>query len=104
MAYAVIKSGNKQYRVSVGELLDVEKLDVNEGDAVTFSEVLAVGEGAGLKLGQPFVAGATVEGKVLNQFKAPKVTAFKFKRRKGYARKKGHRQRLTKVEITAING
>ena len=104
MAYAVIKSGNKQYRVSVGELLDVEKLEVDEGAAVTFSQVLAVGEGTGLKIGQPFVAGATVEGKVLNQFKAPKVIAFKFKRRKGYSRKKGHRQRLTKVEITAING
>ena len=104
MAYAVIKTGGKQYRVSVGELLDVEKLDVAEGAPVTFSEVLAVGEGEGLRVGAPFVSGASVEAKVVNQFKAPKVIAYKFKRRKGYSRKKGHRQRLTKVEITAING
>ena len=104
MAYAVIKTGGKQYRVSVGEHLDVEKLEAEEGASVTFNEVLAVGEGEGLKLGQPFLAGATVEAKVVNQFRGPKVIAYKFKRRKGYSRKKGHRQSLTKVEITAING
>ena len=102
MSYAVIKTGGKQYRVSVGDKLDVEKLDVAEGDAVTFSEVLAAGEGEGLRFGAPFLTGATVAGRVVKQFKGEKVIAFKFKRRKGYSRKKGHRQNLTKVEITGI--
>jgi large subunit ribosomal protein L21 len=103
MSYAVIKTGGKQYRVSVGDKLDVEKLDVAEGDAVTFGEVLAAGEGEGIVFGAPFLSGATVAGKVVSQFKGDKVIAYKFKRRKGYSRKKGHRQNLTKVEITAIN-
>src|SRR3954471_1258576 len=103
MSYAVIKTGGKQYRVSVGDKLAVEKLEAAEGDAVTFSEVLAAGEGEGLRFGAPFLAGATVAGKVVKQFKGEKVIAFKFKRRKGYSRKKGHRQNLTQVEITAIN-
>lgn len=103
MAYAIFKTGGRQYRVSVGEKLDVEKLELNEGDSVTFDTVLAAGEGEGIKVGAPFVSGANVVAKVLKQFKAPKVIAFKFKRRKGYHRKKGHRQNLTKLEITAIN-
>lgn len=103
MAYAIIKTGGKQYRVSVGDKLDVEKLEGAEGDSVTFGEVLATGEGDGLRFGGPFLSGVSVVGKVVSQFKAPKVTAFKFRRRKGYHRKKGHRQNLTKVEITGIN-
>ena len=103
MSYAVIKTGGKQYRVSVGDKLDVEKLEAAEGDAVSFAEVLSAGEGEGIKFGAPFLSGASVAGKVLKQFKGEKVIAFKFKRRKGYARKKGHRQNLTQVEITAIN-
>jgi large subunit ribosomal protein L21 len=103
MSYAVIKTGGKQYRVSVGDKLAVEKLEAAEGDSVSFAEVLAAGEGEGLKFGAPFLSGASVAGKVLKQFKGEKVIAFKFKRRKGYARKKGHRQNLTQVEITAIN-
>ena len=103
MSYAVIKTGGKQYRVSVGDKLDIEKLEAAEGDAVSFGEVLSAGEGEGIRFGAPFLAGAAVVGKVLKQFKGEKVIAFKFKRRKGYARKKGHRQNLTQVEITAIN-
>lgn len=103
MAYAVIKTGGKQYRVSVGDKLDVELLDGAAGDTITFGEVLAAGEGEGLRFGAPFLSGVSVAAKVVAQFKGEKVTAFKFRRRKGYHRKKGHRQNLTKVEITSIN-
>lgn len=103
MAYAVIKTGGKQYRVSVGDKLDVEKLEAEEGGDVTFENVLAAGEGESVRIGAPFLSGASVVGRVLNQFKGEKVIAFKFRRRKGYHRKKGHRQFQTKVEITSIN-
>jgi large subunit ribosomal protein L21 len=104
MSYAIIKSGGKQLRVSVGDKVDVDKLqDVNAGDAVTFGEVLAAGEGESLRLGAPFLSGASVSGTVVAQFKAPKVINFKFRRRKGYHRKRGYRAQLTKVEITSIN-
>lgn len=103
MAYAIFKTGGKQYKASVGDKLNVEKLEVAEGESATFDQVLAAGEGAAITLGAPTVAGATVVATVLKQFKAPKVTAFKFKKRKGYHLTKGHRQPLTRVEITAIN-
>jgi large subunit ribosomal protein L21 len=104
MAYAVIKTGGKQYRVTEGDKLDVEKIDgVEEGGNVTFDSVLSAGEGDSVRIGAPFVSGASVVAKVLNQFKGEKVIAFKFRRRKGYHRKKGHRQLLTKVQITSIN-
>ena len=103
MSYAVIKTGGKQYRVSVGDKLDVDKLDVAEESEVTFNEILAAGEGGSVRIGTPFLSGASVVAKVLNQFKGEKVIAFKFRRRKGYHRKKGHRSLLTKVQITSIN-
>lgn len=103
MSYAVIKTGGKQHRVTVGATLDVEKLEANEGDTVTFAEVIAAGEGESLRTGAPFLSGASVAAKVVKQFRGEKVIAFKFKRRKGYHRKRGHRQSLTKVEITSIN-
>jgi large subunit ribosomal protein L21 len=103
MAYAIIKTGGKQYQVSVGDKLDVEKLEVAEGESATFDQVLAAGEGAEIKIGAPILAGASVVATVVKQFKAPKVTAFKFKKRKGYHKTKGHRQPLTRVEVTAIN-
>ncbi len=103
MAYAIIKTGSKQYKVAVGDKLNVEKLELNEGETATFTEVLACGEGESVKVGAPTVAGATVTAKVTKQLKAPKVTIFHFKRRKGYHKKKGHRQPLTEVEITGIN-
>ncbi len=102
MSYAVIKTGGKQYRVSVGDKLDVEKLEGAAGDVVKFGEVLAAGEGEGLKFGAPFLSGASVAAKVVKQFKGEKVIAYKFKRRKGFSKKKGHRQNLTQVEITGI--
>ena len=103
MAYAIIKTGGKQHKVAVGDKLDVTKIAVNEGENATFDEVLAHGEGETLVVGTPTVAGATVVAKVLKQFKAAKVISFKFKRRKGYHRTRGHRQLLTQVEILSIN-
>ncbi len=102
MAYAVIKTGGKQYRVEQGDKIDVEKLDVEVGDSITFDEVLAKGAGGSIEVGDPFVGGAKVTGKVVDQFRAKKVTAFKFKRRKGYHKTKGHRRHMTRVEITAV--
>lgn len=103
MAYAVIKTGGKQYRVSVGQYLDIEKLEAAQGDSVTFNEVLAAGEGDSLRIGAPFVDGASVVAEVLKQYRGPKVHSFKFRRRKGYHKTRGHRQSLTQIKITSIN-
>ena len=103
MAYAIFKTGGKQYKVSVGDKLDVEKLPVTEGEWATFDQVLAHGEGADIQVGSPTVSGATVVAKVVKQHRAPKVTAFKFKKRKGYHLTKGHRQQITRVQIVSIN-
>jgi large subunit ribosomal protein L21 len=103
MGYAIIKTGGKQYKVAVGDKLSVDKLGVAEGEWATFDQVLAHGEGESLSVGTPTVAGATVVAKVLKQYKADKVIAFKFKRRKGYHRKKGHRTHKTLVQVVSIN-
>jgi large subunit ribosomal protein L21 len=103
MMFAIIKTGGKQYRVKQGETLRVEKLPVEAGATVEFSEVLLVaGEGAEIKIGQPTVAGAKVVAKVVAQERGPKITIFKFRRRKNYRRKSGHRQAYTAVRIEAI--
>jgi len=104
--YAVIKTGGKQYRVAKGDKLRVEKLAGNVGDTVTFGEVLLIaGEGGeSLKLGKPLLTGAKVEAKVIAQDRAKKVIVFKFRRRKNYRRKAGHRQPFTALEITGISG
>jgi len=102
MAYAIIKTGGKQYRVEAGDKIDVEKLSAEIGDTVTFDEVLASGSGEGLSVGAPFVDGAKVTAKVVDQFRARKVTAFKFKRRKGHHKTKGHRRHLTRLEIVSV--
>ncbi|MEM6279759.1 MAG: 50S ribosomal protein L21 [Verrucomicrobiota bacterium] len=102
MAYAIIKTGGKQYRVEAGDKIDVEKLSADVGDTVTFEEVLASGSGDGLTVGTPFIKGAKVTAKVLDQFRAKKVTAFKFKRRKGHHKTKGHRRHLTRLEIVSV--
>ncbi len=104
MAYAVIKTGGKQYRVAEGDTITIEKLPEQPGTKVTFTEVLLVGEGESVRVGRPHVQGASVTGEILEQFKGDKVVAFKFKRRKGYHRTVGHRQQLTKVKISGING
>jgi len=102
MAYAIFKTGGKQYKAAVGDKLDVEKLELAEGDTATFEEVLATGEGSSLTVGSPTVEGAKVVAKVVKQFKEPKVTIFKFRRRKGFHRKVGHRQPKTRVEVVSI--
>lgn len=101
--YAVIKTGGKQYRVSEGETLRVEKLGGNPGDSITFDEVLLVGGGDATKVGRPLVPGAKVEGQIVDQDRGKKVIVFKMKRRKNYRRKSGHRQPYTQVKITGIS-
>lgn len=100
--YAVIKTGGKQYRVAQGDKLHVEKLAGNVGDTVTLSEVLMVG-GESLKIGAPLVAGAKVEAKITAQDRGEKIIVFKFRRRKNYRRKNGHRQPFTALQITGIS-
>jgi len=102
--YAVFKTGGKQYRAAKGEKLKIEKLDVAEGDSVEFSDVLMVGEGDGVKVGTPLVAGSKVKAKVLVQARDKKVDVIKFRRRQNYKRTHGHRQHFTLVEITGITG
>ncbi len=102
MAYAIFKTGGKQYRVEKGDKIDVEKIDAEVGDTVTFDEVLAAGDGSGLNVGSPFISGAKVTAKVIDQHRAKKVIAFKFKRRKGHHKTKGHRRHLTRLEIQSV--
>lgn len=101
--YAIIKTGGKQYKVSEGDVIFVEKLGVADGETVTFNEVLAVGEGDAIKVGAPYVDGASVTAKALiGEGKAKKIIVFKYKPKKGYAKKQGHRQPFTKVVIEKI--
>jgi large subunit ribosomal protein L21 len=103
--YAVFKTGGKQYRVAAGDRLRVEKVAGNVGDAVTFDEVLFLRSAdETTKLGRPLVGGAKVEAKIMSQGLGPKVIVFKFRRRKNYRRKRGHRQPFTALEITNIVG
>ena len=104
MAYAVFKTGGKQYRVQEGDTLDIEKLEGEVDGEVQFAEVLLVNDGSATTVGTPLVEGAAVTANVLDQFRGPKGVAFKFKRRKGHHKTKGYRRALTKVEITGIAG
>jgi large subunit ribosomal protein L21 len=99
--YAVFKTGGKQYRVAAGDKVRVEKLPGNAGDTVTFDQVLLVG-GETVKLGKPLVGGAKVEAKIVGQGLGKKLIVFKFRRRKNYRRKNGHRQPFTALEIVNI--
>lgn len=99
--YAIIATGGKQYKVSEGDVILVEKLDAEAGSDVTFDQVLAVG-GDKLKVGDPLVDSASVEGKVLDQVKGKKITVYHYKRKTGYHKKNGHRQAYTKVQIDKI--
>jgi len=102
--YAVIKTGGKQYRVAAGQKLKVEKLAAEVGSQFTLPEVLAVGEGEGLRLGTPTVAGASVTALIVGHGLGDKIRIFKMRRRKHYKKAQGHRQPFTEIQITAING
>ena len=101
--YAVIKTGGKQYKVEKGATLRVEKLDVETGKSVVFEEVLLVADGDKITVGTPVVAGAKVSAEILGQEKGEKLIIFKFRRRKAYRKKTGHRQNYTALKITDIN-
>lgn len=100
--YAIISTGGKQYKVEEGDVLRVEKLDAKADDKFTFDEVLLVG-GKDVKVGNPLVDGASVDATVLAEGKAKKVTVYKYKPKKGYHKKNGHRQQYTEVKIDKIN-
>jgi len=101
--YAIIETGGKQYKVQEGDVVFVEKLDVEDGSVVTFDKVLAVSKEGTLSVGTPVVSGASVSAKVLGQGKGKKIIVFKYKPKKGYRKKQGHRQPYTKVQIEKIN-
>ncbi len=100
--YAVIATGGKQFRVEKDSIVDIERIQGEPGQKVSFDKVLAVGENTDLKLGAPFVGNASVECEIVKNFRGPKLLAFKMKRRKGYRKMKGHRQETTRVKITEI--
>ena len=102
--YAVIKTGGKQYSVKVGDVVYVEKLNAEDNSEVTFDQVLAVGEEGSVKVGAPVVEGASVTAKVIKNGKGKKLNIITYRAKKHSARRMGHRQPYTKVEITAING
>ena len=101
--YAIIETGGKKYKVQNGDVLFIEKLDAAEEASVTFDKVIALHDDAGLKVGAPYVEGATVTANVLKNGKGKKITVFTYKPKKGKARKLGHRQPYTKVQIDTIN-
>lgn len=100
--FAVIKTGGKQYKVAVGSKIKVEKLEAKENEKFVFSEVLMKGEDENVEIGAPFVEGASVEVKILSHGKAEKIHIWKYKAKKRYQRRVGHRQMFTEVEITGI--
>lgn len=102
--FAVINTGGKQYRVSEGSILRIEKLTADAGATVTFEQVLLVGQGDQIKVGKPFLGGAKVTATVQSHGKGDKVSIVKFRRRKHYLRQKGHRQPFTEVKVTGIVG
>ncbi|MBI3880465.1 MAG: 50S ribosomal protein L21 [Verrucomicrobia bacterium] len=101
--YAILETGGKQYRVTAGDKLEIERLETEAGKEFTFDRVLMVNNAGALRVGAPMVAGATVTADVLEHKRGEKLIAFKLKRRKGYRKTKGHRQELTVVKIKTIN-
>lgn len=101
MAFAVIATGGKQYKVSVGDVVSIEKLDTPDS-TVTFKEVLLVDDGSSTKIGAPYLAGATVSAEIVEQGKGPKLEVVKYHAKSRYFKKNGHRQPFTKIKITAI--
>lgn len=101
-AYAIVKTGGKQYKVAVGDVVEVEKLDGDPGTEHTFSTALVV-DGNDVTTGTDALAKASVTGKIVEQTKGPKIRIHKFKNKTGYHQRQGHRQQLTRVEVTGIN-
>lgn len=102
--YAVIKTGGKQYRVAKDDVINVERLTVEDGKKIEFTEVLLVGSGADIKVGSALGSGAKVTAELVEQTRGPKLIAFKKRRRKNSRRKRGHRQDLSKIRIVGITG
>ena len=102
--YAVIETGGKQYRVSEGDVITVEKLNVEDGANVELDKVLILGEGSDIKVGTPYIEGAKIMGRVVENGKAKKVVIFKYKSKKDYRKKQGHRQPYTMIEILSLDG
>jgi len=100
--YAIVETGGKQYRVQEGDVIVIEKLNVEAGEEVVFDKVLAAGEGSDIKVGKPYVDGCSVKGSVIENGKGPKVIIFKFKAKKDYRKRQGHRQPYTMVKIESI--
>lgn len=100
--YAVVETGGKQYRVAPGGVIAVERLPGSVGEVVELSRVLLVGEGEKVKVGSPVVSGAKVRATILGQVRGPKITVFKFRRRRKYRRKTGHRQQMTRLRVEEI--
>ena len=102
--YAIIQTGGKQYKVTEGSVLKVEKLNAQPGDRLTLDQVLMISDGDNVKVGNPVVPNAQVTAVVLEQGKGKKIVVFKYKRRKNYRRKQGHRQPYTKIKVEKIEG
>ena len=101
--YAVIKTGGKQHKVSQGDEISIEKIDGSKGESIVFDEVLMVSSGEDVRVGTPFLTGVRVQGEIIDQTKAGKINVFKMKRRKGFKKKTGHRQKLTRMKIKEIS-
>jgi large subunit ribosomal protein L21 len=101
--HAVFQTGGKQYRVAPGDSVVIEKVPGNQGDSVTFDKIILTSDGEQVSVGKPYLENARVTGRIMRQGKAKKVIAFKFRRRKGYRKKIGHRQQFTQVQIENIN-
>ncbi len=101
--YAIVETGGKQYRLEEGKYTDIELLDVNAGEKVTFEKVVMLVNGKKSKVGAPYVEGATIEGTIVKHDKAKKIIVFKQRPKKGYRKKQGHRQQFTRVMINKIN-
>ena len=101
--YAVLRQGGHQYRVAPGDIIQIEKIDAEKGAEVTLEDVLAVSSGDKLELGEPRIGGAAVKAKVLRQGLGKKIDVYKFKRRKGYEKRYGHRQPFTEIKILSVS-
>jgi large subunit ribosomal protein L21 len=102
--YAVIRTGGKQYQVGAGNILEVEKLEGKVGDSVTLADVLMVVDGESVRIGQPTVSGANVTATITGQYRGNKIRIFRYRPKKRIRVRKGHRQHLTRIEVTAVNG